>query len=120
MLCRLTAKELAKESGALARVRAGTKKVPKVAKVEERTHGRKAVARKEAKGKRNVARERPEHVGRVARQDTLQLGVERVATTICTPLIKTTLKTPKNQLTTKKILKHGVCWKKVNMTNSKR
>ena len=41
----------------MARVRAGTKKVAKVAKMEGRTHGRKAVARKEAKGKGKVARE---------------------------------------------------------------
>ena len=46
----------------------------KAARMEERTPDRKAVARKEAKGKRKVARERPEHVGRVARQDILQLG----------------------------------------------
>ena len=49
----------------------------KVAKLGEvggrgrgRTHDRKVVARKEAKGKRKVARERPEYVERVARQDT--------------------------------------------------
>ena len=40
--------------------------------MEERTHGRKAVARKEAKGKRKVARETQERVGLVARQDTLR------------------------------------------------
>ena len=48
----------------------------KVAKVDGRTRGRKAVARKEADGKRNVAREKPENVGRVARQDTLQPGTD--------------------------------------------
>ena len=45
----VSAKERAKESGALARVRAGTRKVAKVAKMEGRTRGRKAVARKEGK-----------------------------------------------------------------------
>ena len=33
-----------------------------------RTHGRRAVARKEARGRRKVAGKKPEHVGRVARQ----------------------------------------------------
>ena len=42
-----------------------------------RTHGRRAVAIKEAKTSRKVAREKPEHVGRVARQDILLRGVER-------------------------------------------
>ena len=73
-LCRLSTKELAKESGTLAKVRTGTRKV---ATMEERTHGRRAEARKEAKGKRKVARESPERVGRVARQDTLQLEERR-------------------------------------------
>ena len=49
--------------------------------MEERTRGRRAAARKE-KGKRRVAKENPEHVGRAARQDTLQLGVEKVETQI--------------------------------------
>ena len=55
------------------RVRVGTNKGTKVAKVakmggegeEPMAQGR--VTRKEAKGKRKVAREKPEHVGRVAR-----------------------------------------------------
>ena len=68
------------------------KKDTKVAQVaimqirEERTHVRRAVARKEAKDKRKVAREKTEHVGLVvAKQDTLQRGVKRMATRICTP-----------------------------------
>ena len=52
----------------------------KVARMEERTHGRRAAARKEAKGKRKVARENPERVGRVARHDTLQLGAGKEET----------------------------------------
>ena len=40
------------------------------------------MARKEAKGKRKVAREKPEHVGRVARQDTLEPGAGKEATSI--------------------------------------
>ena len=82
--------------------------------------GRKAVARKEAKGKKKVAREKPERIGRVTRQDTLQHGAGKVPTTFCTPSMKTTVKTSKNQLTTKKICKHGVCWKKVKMSSLKR
>ena len=62
-ICRLSIKELAKESGALAKVRIGKRKVAKVARTEERTHGIKAAARKEAKGKRKVARENPDRVG---------------------------------------------------------
>ena len=61
----------------LARVRAGTRKVTMVAKMEGRIHGRKAVARKEAEGKRKVARVKPEHIGRVARPDTSQLGARK-------------------------------------------
>ena len=68
----------------LARVRAGMRKVAKAAKAEERTRGRKAVARKEAKGRRKVAKEKRGHVGRAARQDTLQLGAGKEATRICT------------------------------------
>ena len=51
-------KELVKESGVLARVRVGMAKVAKVAKMGGRTHGRKAVARKEAKGTRKVEQDR--------------------------------------------------------------
>ena len=43
------------------------RKVAKAAKAEERTRGRKAVARKEAKGRRKVAKEKRGHVGRAAR-----------------------------------------------------
>ena len=67
----------AKENGDSAKVKIGTRKVAKVARTEERTHGRRAAARKEAKGKRKVAREKPQRVGRAVRQDTLQLGVEK-------------------------------------------
>ena len=48
------------------------RRVAKAARMEERTIGRKAVARKEAKGKRKAARETSERAGRAARQDTLQ------------------------------------------------
>ena len=46
------------------------------------THGKRAVAGKEAKVKRKMAMETPEHVGHVARQDTLQRGVEKKVTQI--------------------------------------
>ena len=88
-------------------------KVAKVAKMGERAHGRRAVARKEAKGKRKVAMEKPENLGRVARQATMEHGVEKEATTFCTPLMKMTVKTLKKQLAMKKICKRGVCWTKV-------
>ena len=55
-LCRLSTKELAKENGAVAKVRIGTRKVAKAAKAEERTRGREAVARKEAKGGKGESR----------------------------------------------------------------
>ena len=38
-------------------------RVAKAARMEERTYGRKAAARREAKGKRNAASEKPEHAG---------------------------------------------------------
>ena len=60
------------------------RKVTKAAKAEERTRDRKAVAGKEAKGKRKVAKEKREHVGRAVRQDTLLLGAGKEATRICT------------------------------------
>ena len=56
-----------------------------MARMEKRTHGRKAAAGKEAKGKKKVAREKQERVGRVARQDTLQLGAGKDETHTCTP-----------------------------------
>ena len=68
----------------MARVRAGMRKVAKAAKAEERTRGRKAVVRKEAKGRRKVAKEKRGHVGRAARQVTLQLGAGKEVTIICT------------------------------------
>ena len=80
----------------MERVTVGTNQGTKVAKVADM--GRKnPVAEgqwQEANGKRKVAREKPEHVGRVARQDTLQRVVEKEATTM-----KMTVKTLKKQLT---------------------
>ena len=67
-------------------------KVAKVAKMqirEGRTRGRRAVAGKEVKDKRKVAREETDLVGLVVKLDTLQRGVDRGATTNCTPLMKT-------------------------------
>ena len=54
----------------------------KVERMEERTRGTRAAARKEEKGKRRVAKENPDHVGRAARQDTLQFDVEQWETHI--------------------------------------
>ena len=66
-------KGLTKENGVSERVRIGTEKatmVAQVAKMEERISGKRATARKADKGRRNVAREKAEPVGRVERQDT--------------------------------------------------
>ena len=104
----------------MERARVGTikgTKVAKVAKMEERIHGRMAVARKEAKVKRKVAREKPEHVGRVARQATMQRGVEKEAAPMCTPLMQMPVKTLKKQQTMRKICKRGVCWKQVTLSS---
>ena len=103
---------MARESEAFAKARIGMRKGPKVARMEERTHGRKAAAGKEAKGKRKVAREKQERVGRVARQDTLQLGAGKEATETCTPLMKMTSRMLKSRPTVKRICNRGVCWKK--------
>ena len=45
--------------------------------MEEKTPGIKAAVRKEAKGKRKAAREKPERVRRAARQDTSQPGARK-------------------------------------------
>ena len=55
-----------------SKVKIGMRKAAKVERMEERTRGRRAAARKDEKGKRRVAKESPEHVGRAARQDTSQ------------------------------------------------
>ena len=85
--CRLCTKEQAMENEAFERVRVGMKKDIKVAKVGEKTCGRRAGARKEAQDRRKVAREQPEHVGLEETQDTLQRGVEKVATSFSTLLM---------------------------------
>ena len=74
LLCRLSTKELAKERPM----------------AEGQWQERKPRARQMWQGKR------PEHVGRVAGQDTLQRGVEQEVMNKCTPLMKTTVKTSKN------------------------
>ena len=77
--------------------------------MEEQTPGRKAAVevRKEAQGKRKAAREKPERVGRAARQDTLQLGAGREETRTCTPWTKMTVRTPKKRLKMKRMCRHG-------------
>ena len=88
--------------------------------MEERTRGRRAAVIKEEKGRRRVAKENPELVGRAARQDTLQLVVEKVETRNYTPLTKTTVRTLKNRPKMGRICKHGACWKKVRTNSGKR
>ena len=102
-------KATGKGKGKSAKVKIGMRKAAKVDTMEERTRGRRAAARKEEKGKRRVAKENPEHVGRAARHDTLQLGVEKEETTIYTPLTKTTVRTLKNRPKMRRIWKHGAC-----------
>ena len=77
------------------------------------------MARKEAKGKKKVAREKTEHVGLVVKLETLQRGVERTATTTCTPLLKMRVKALKKRLTMMKSCKRGACWKKVETSSGK-
>ena len=60
-------------------------------------------------GKKKVAREKTEHVGLVVKQETLQRGVERTATTTCTPLLKMRVKALKRRLTMMESCKRGVC-----------
>ena len=124
MLYKLSTKELAKESGALAKVSIGARREAKVAKMEEKAHGRKAAARKEAKDKRRVAKVKTGRAGRVARQDTLQLGAGKEERIICTPWTKTTVRTPKNtqtgQLRVKKICRHGAYWKRAKVSSGKK
>ena len=78
--CRLSTKEQAKENGDSAKVKIGMRKAAKVERMEERIRGRKASARKEAKGKRKAAKEIPRRVGRAVPQDTLQLCAEKEET----------------------------------------
>ena len=70
---------------------------------------------KRHKGKRKVARENPERVGRVARQDTLQLGARKEETKTCTP--QTTVK---SQLRMRRICRHGGYWKRLKMSSGRR
>ena len=59
------------------------RKEEKGAKEVVRTRGRKEVERKEARDKKKVEKEKRGLAGRVARQDTLQLGAGKVETRIC-------------------------------------
>ena len=124
MLYKLSTKELAKESGALAKATIGTRREAKVAKMEEKAHGRKAVARKEAKDKRRVAKVKTGRAGRVARQDILQLGAGKEETRTCTPWSKMTVRTPKNtqtgRLKVKKICRHDAYWKRAKVSSGKK
>ena len=96
------------------------RKAAKVERMEKRTRGRRAAARMEEKGKRRVAKENPGHVGCAARQDTVQLGVEKEETKIYTPLTKTTVRTLMNRPNMRRTCKHGACWKKVRVNSGKR
>ena len=109
-----------KGNGDSAKAKIGVRKAAKVERTEERNRGRRAAARKEEKGKRRVAKEIPEHVGRAVRQDTLQLGVGKEETNNFILLTKMTVRTLKNRPKTKRICKHGACWKKARMNSGKK
>ena len=86
--------------------------------MEARTLGGKAAARKEAKGKRKAAREKPERVGRAARQNTLQLGARKGGNKNL--WTKMTVRTSKSQLRLKRICRHDVYWKRVKLSSGRR
>ena len=71
------------------------------------------------RGKRKVAREKAEPVGRVEKQDTWQCGVGKEATRISMPLMRRTANASKKQMTVKKSCKHGACWKKSRTSSGK-
>ena len=54
------------------------------------------------------------------RQDTLQLDVEKEETHFYTLLTKMTVRTLKNRPKTKRICRHGACWKKARMNSGKK
>ena len=117
-------KKPAKESGALARVRIGMRTEAKAARTEEKTLGRKAVARNEAKDKRKAERERPERVGHAERQDTLQLGAGKEEQRTCMPWTKMTVKRPRNtqtdRLKVKTICRPGEYWKRATASSGRK
>ena len=96
------------------------RRVAKAARMEERAPGRRAVARKEAKDKRKVARETAGRVGFVENQETLHNGVKMEATKTCAPRTKMTSRTLKIRPRTRKTCKHGACWKKAKMNSGRR
>ena len=53
-------------------------------------------------------------------QDRIHCSMVQEGGKMCTPSMTTTVKTLKNKLTTKKICKHGVSWKKGKMSSGKR
>ena len=97
-----------------------SEKDTKVAKEEERILGRKKVERKEVRGKKKVEKEKRGLAGRVARQDTLQLGAGKEATGICMQKMKMRTKILKSKWKMRMICKHGACWKRVNASSGKR
>ena len=81
--CRRCTKEPAKENGDLERARVGARKAARVAKVEEKAIGKRAVERKEARDKKKGEKERQERAGHVERHDTLQPSAGKEATGTC-------------------------------------
>ena len=88
-------------------------KVAKMQIREERIHGRRAMAGKEAKGKRRVAREVTVHgglafffKGHVAVWSRKGGPQQQI---VCSPLMKMRAKTLKKHLTMLKSCKRGVC-----------
>ena len=76
--------------------------------------GRKAAARKEVMGKRKAAREKPERVGRAARQGHIAAWYRKGGNkNLYVTWTKMTARTPRSQLRMKRICRHGVYWKRV-------
>ena len=102
------------------RVQGGTHRGTLVAKVtkmliaEERVHGRKLMARKEAKKRRQVARVTAGHAGHVAKHDTLQPCVQQEATRI------DATGEEESEVNEKNKCKRGLSWKRVNMNSGKK
>ena len=93
--------------------------VAKAAKIEDRTRGNKAAARKAVRGKRKVAREKAELVGHVEKQDTSPRGADKEVTKNFMPKMNRTVNTLKKQMTAKKTCKYGVCQKKARTSSGR-
>ena len=103
--CKLSTKEQAKATGRPEIIYAGTHRLPQVAMmqiVEGRVQGRKAMARKEAKEQRMVARCTAGYAGLAASKDTLLLCAQEAATRTFLLLVRRKVKSMEKHLTMRK------------------